>query len=74
MVMLLPVAAQAQQQRTFYGPDGRVTGRSVTDSAGNQRFYDGHGRSVGTSSTGSAGNMTFYDRNGHVTGRATQRR
>ena len=32
------------QSRTFYGADGRVSGRSITGSNGSTTFYDASGR------------------------------
>ena len=42
----MPTDALAQS-RTFYGVDGRVTGRSATDSGGSTTFYDASGRIAG---------------------------
>ncbi|HEY2243432.1 MAG TPA: hypothetical protein VGH47_04310 [Xanthobacteraceae bacterium] len=42
--------ADAQQQRTFYDANGRVTGRAATDSQGTTTYYDSRGNVVGRSS------------------------
>ena len=48
IVLALLIATEAQaQQRTFYGADGRVTGRAITGSNGTTTFYDSNGRRVG---------------------------
>ncbi len=47
--------AQAQQ-RTIYGPDGKVTGRVTTNSQGSTTIYDANGRT----STDSQGPTTLY--------------
>ena len=39
LAMLMPTEVQAQS-RTFYGADGRVTGRSITGSGGSTTIYD----------------------------------
>ena len=44
------------QSRTLYGPDGRATARSTTDSQGTRTFNDASGRVTGRASGG-----TFYD-------------
>ena len=44
------------QSRTFYGADGRVSGRSITGSNGSTTFYDASGRVTGRSTT--SGNLT----------------
>jgi YD repeat-containing protein len=46
------------QQSTLYGTDGRVVGRSVTDSQGTTTHYDAAGRRVGTATTGRDGTVT----------------
>ena len=38
VLLLTPTAAPAQAH-TFYGADGRITGRSTTDSGGSTTFY-----------------------------------
>ena len=43
------------QSRTLYGPDGRATARSTTDSQGTRTFNDAGGRVTGRASGG-----TFY--------------
>ena len=62
-------AAQAQQQ-TIYGPDGRVTGRSVTGSDGTVTNYGPDGRVISREST-SGTQTTVYDDKGRALGRYT---
>ena len=69
LALLVPADARAQQ-RTFYGADGRVSGRSVTDTKGNTIYYDNMGRNTGRSVT--RGNTpTVYDKMGRQTGNIT---
>jgi len=56
------------QSRTFYGADGRVTGRSTTGSNGATTFYDASGRNTGRSTTDSQGTTTLYDASGRRVG------
>jgi hypothetical protein len=72
VLLLLAVSARAGEQTTFYGPDGRVTGRAVPDSSGSIRYYDANGRSTGSSTTDSGGTTHFYDQNGRSAGSATR--
>jgi len=58
--------AMAQTARTFYGADGRVLGRSITDSDGVTTYYDTAGRVTGRTSPG--GTMTIYGADGRVLG------
>ena len=71
VLVALPTGALAQSQRTFYGVDGRVTGRSNTDSAGATTFYGVDGRVRGRMSTGSTGTTTIYDAGGRNVGSVT---
>jgi hypothetical protein len=65
LVLTLVTASDAQaQQRTFYGADGRVTGRSTTDSGGSTIFYGADGRMAGRSST--SVNSTTRPRNSRM--------
>ena len=53
IVLPLLTAGDAQaQQRTIYGPDGRVTRRVTTDSQGSTTIYDASGRVTGRTSHG----------------------
>ena len=70
LVALMPTTALAQG-RTYYGADGRVTGRSTTDSQGSTTFYDASGRVSGRTSTDSQGTTTIYDASGRRTGSVT---
>lgn len=67
---LMACDAQAQQ-RTIYGPDGRVTGRVTTDSQGSSTLYDAAGRVTGRTSTDSQGTTTIYDAAGRKAGTVT---
>lgn len=46
-IVLWPAKVHGQQ-RTFYGADGRVSGRAATDTQGTTTFYDAGGRKVGS--------------------------
>ena len=47
LALLMPTAALAQQT-TLYGPDGKVTGRTATDSQGTTTVYDASERKTGS--------------------------
>jgi hypothetical protein len=69
LALLMPTDALAQS-RTFYGVDGRVTGRSATDSGGSTTFYDASGSIAGRSAT--SGNQTMiYGSDGRRVGTVT---
>ena len=68
IVLLLAPTTATAQDRTFYGPDGRVSGRAHTDSQGNVTTYDASGRVTGRASTNSDGSMTVYDADGRRIG------
>ena len=73
IVLTLLTASDAQaQQRTIYGPDGKVTGRVTTDSQGSTTIYDAAGRVTGRTSTDSQGTTTIYDASGRRAGTVTQ--
>ena len=69
VLMLMPTGVLAQS-RTFYGADGRVTGRSTTGSNGVTTFYDASGKVTGRSST-SGNQTTIYGSDGRRTGTVT---
>jgi YD repeat-containing protein len=71
LALLMPTTALAQQ-RTFYGADGRVTGRSIT-SGGSTTFYGSDGRLTGRSTT-SGNTTTIYGRDGRRIGTTTTKR
>jgi YD repeat-containing protein len=75
LLLALPAVSDAQaQQRTIYGPDGRVTGRLTTDSGGATTIYDASGRVTGRTSTDSQGTTTIYDAAGRKAGTVTRDR
>jgi hypothetical protein len=45
--VVLLTSPAAAEQRTFYGADGRVSGRAATDTQGTTTFYDPAGRVTG---------------------------
>ena len=47
VLALFSTDAMAQTARTFYGADGRMLGRSITDSDGATTYYDAAGRITG---------------------------
>ena len=55
LVLALLTCDALAQQRTVYGPDGKVTGRIATDSQGSTTIYDAAGRVTGRTSTDSQG-------------------
>ena len=71
MLLLIPTDALAQSARTFYGADGRVLGRSITDSDGVTTYYDAAGRITGRTSPG-GDTMTIYGPDGRVLGTFTK--
>jgi YD repeat-containing protein len=70
VLMVMPTGVLAQS-RTFYGADGRVTGRSSTNSSGATTIYDANGRVTGRTSSGSSGTTTIYDAGGRSVGTVT---
>jgi YD repeat-containing protein len=74
LVVYMPTAAHAQSSRTFYGADGRVSGRSTTDSSGATTIYDSSGRVTGRTATGSNGTTVIYGSDGRRTGTVTTTR
>jgi YD repeat-containing protein len=72
-LMLAATGAQAQQ-RTYYGPDGRVTGREVIGSGGSTTIYDNSGRVAGRTATDSQGTTTIYSADGRRIGTEQQDR
>ena len=61
----------AHADETFYDAEGRVSGRSHTDSGGASTFYDAAGRVSGRASTDTGGTIHFYDAEGRNAGSAT---
>jgi YD repeat-containing protein len=45
--LLYGIVSAHAQQTTFYGKDGRVTGRAATDSQGTTTYYDARGSVTG---------------------------
>ena len=70
-LMIAATGAQAQQ-RTYYGADGRVTGRSITGSDGSTTIYDSSGRVAGRTATDSQGTTTIYGADGRRIGTERQ--
>jgi hypothetical protein len=52
--MALVTTSAAAEQRTFYGSDGKVVGRSVTGSNGAVTLYGADGKVVGCEATPAA--------------------
>lgn len=71
LALLVPTAVLAQQ-RTIYGPDGRVSGREVTSSSGATTIYGPDGRVTGRTSTDSQGTTTIYGGDGRKAGTVTR--
>ena len=71
VLALFSTDAMAQTARTFYGADGRVLGRSITDSDGVTTYYDAAGRITGRTSPG-GDTMTIYGADGRVLGTVTK--
>ena len=58
------------QQRTIYGADGRVVGRTTTDTQGTTTLYGADGRAVTRETTTRSG---IYDaRTGNAVGKVTK--
>ena len=70
-LMFAATGAQAQQ-REFYGPDGRVTGRSITGSDGSTTIFDSSGRVAGRTATDSQGTTSIYGADGRRIGTERQ--
>jgi YD repeat-containing protein len=71
LLAVLATDASAQSSRTFYDSAGRVSGRSITDSAGSTTIYDSHGRITSRTAIDSAGIATIYDAHGRAVGKVT---
>ena len=67
LALLMPTDALAQS-RTFYGADGKVLGRSITDSEGVTTYYDATGRITGCTS---GDTHTIYGADGRIVGTIT---
>jgi hypothetical protein len=65
--LLMATGAQAQQ-RTYYGPDGRVTAREVIGTGGSTTIFDSSGRVAGRTATDSQGATTIYGSDGRRIG------
>ena len=60
VAIVFAVASNAQaQQRTIYGPDGKVTGRVTTDSQGSTTIYGPDGKVTGRTAIDSQGTTTM---------------
>ncbi|MGB8636655.1 MAG: hypothetical protein WCD30_00810 [Pseudolabrys sp.] len=72
IVFAVFIASNAQaQQRTIYGPDGKVTGRVTTDSQGSTTIYGPDGKVTGRTAIDSQGTTTIYDASGRKAGTVT---
>jgi YD repeat-containing protein len=67
LALLMPSDALAQS-RTFYGADGKVLGRSITDSDGVTTYYNAAGRITGRTS---GDTHTIYGADGRIVGSFT---
>jgi YD repeat-containing protein len=72
VLLLIPTDAMAQS-RSFYGADGRLTGRSTTGSNGATTFFNASGKVTGRSST-SGNQTTIYGSDGRRVGTVTTTR
>ena len=68
----LPMSASAQSSRTFYGSDGRVIGRSATDSQGTTTLYGKDGRALTRESTSPSGTTIYDAQSGRAAGKTTR--
>jgi hypothetical protein len=66
-LLLASDAASAEQQKQFYGADGRNAGRALTDSQGHTTYYGADGK-VQARSTTSGNTTTVYGSDGRKTG------
>lgn len=71
IVLLLMSGNALAQSRTFYGPDGKVSGGSITDSGGATTFYGANGKVSGRATTDSQGTTTIYGADGRKVGSYT---
>jgi hypothetical protein len=71
--LLMPAEAMAQQ-RTLYGSDGRVVGRSTTDRQGTVTTYGADGRAVSRETTTRSGTTVYDARTGNAVGKITKER
>ena len=68
--MALVTTGAAAEQRTFYGRDGKVVGRSVTGSNGAVTLYGADGKVISRETTTRSG-ITVYDAAGRKAGSVT---
>ena len=72
IAFLVVIATPAlSQQRTFYGSNGSMVGRSATDSQGSTVIYDAGGRVTGRTSIDSQGTARVYSPGGRSLGTIT---
>ena len=64
LVLALLTCDALAQQRTVYGPDGKVTGRITTDSQGSTTIYDASSKVTGRTSIDSQGTTALNDNAG----------
>ena len=73
LTVLLSGQALAQyQNRTYYGANGGVVGRSTTSGSGQTTYYGSNGSVVGRSAPVSGGTTVIYDAAGRRVGTITQ--
>ena len=72
LALSLMTGAASAQQRTIYGPDGKLTGR-VTTSQGSQTIYGPDGKVTGRVTTDGQGTTTIRDASGRTGGTTTSR-
>lgn len=71
LALLAAIPIAHAQQRTIYGPDGRVVGREV-QSGNSTTTYGPSGSVVGRSTTDSQGTTTYFDARGRIIGRSSR--
>jgi YD repeat-containing protein len=73
LTVLLSGQTLAQyQNRTYYGANGRVIGRSTTSSSGQTTYYGTSGAVIGRTAPVSGGTTIIYDANGRRVGSVTR--
>jgi hypothetical protein len=71
-ILVGPVHAQ-YDNRTYYGADGKVKGKSTTSSSGQTTFYGADGTVRGRAAPIGDGTIVIYDGNGNRAGSVTRR-
>lgn len=74
LTLIATTEVSAQSASTLYGSDGRVVGRSTTDSQGTTTTFGADGRAVTRESPTSGGTTIFDAKTGNILGTTRERR